>query len=144
MRPIEHSRLTTALTLTSLAIWCAFALLVFTIGASPKVAKTVVPAIDRSAGVVALAVADVDEPQLPAVTTKGDQLSLPPRSLSPQPSPLPAEPAALKPAEAIDYAQAKAEHVRSAHAEAPDLCQRHGMHKRYFSVGRGQSWKCER
>jgi len=142
MRPLEHSRLTAAITATSLAIWCAFALLVFTIGASPKAAKTVVPAIARDVSVIDLAVADVGEP--PATTTKSDQLPLPPRSLSPPLTPSPAEPAALKPAEALDYAQAKAEHVRSAHAETPDLCQRHGMHKRYFSVGRGQSWKCER
>ena len=140
MRPLEHSRLVTAITVTSLAIWCAFALLVFSIGANPKVAKAVVPAIDQDASVIDLAVADVDEPQLPAATTKSDQL--PPRSLFPPPSP--AEPAVLKPAEAIDYAQAEAERVRSAHAEAPDLCQRHGMHKRYFNVGRRQSWKCER
>jgi len=46
----------------------------------------------------------------------------------------PAEPApAIKPAEAIDYAQAEAEkQVRRAHAEAPDLCERHGMHKDFL------------
>jgi hypothetical protein len=87
--------------------------------------------------------ADIGEPQVSASAMKSDRLPLPP-SLSPSPSPPVAEPVTLKPAEAIDYAQADAEHLRSYHAEAPDLCQRHGMHKRYFTVGRRQSWRCER
>jgi len=141
MHPLLGSRLATPVALTSLAIWCGFALLVFSIGASPKVPTTAAPATNEVAEAVALTVADVEEPQVPASAIKGDRLpllsSLPPS----QPT---AEPEQLKPAEALDYAQAEAEHVRSARAEAPDLCQRHGMHKRYFTVGRRQSWKCER
>jgi hypothetical protein len=128
--------------LTSLAIWCGFGLLVFIIGASPKVTTTAASATNEAVKTIDLAVADFDEPQVsPASAVKGDRLpllsSLPPS----QPT---AEPEQLKPAEALDYAQAEAEHVRSAHAEALDLCQRHGMHKRYFNVGRRQSWRCER
>ena len=142
MHPLLVSRLATLLALASLAIWCGFALLVFIIGASQKVTTTAAPATNDAAGGFDLAIADFREPQVSAASaTKGDRLpllsSLPP----PQPTP---EPEQLKPAEALDYAQAEAEHVRRAHAEALDLCQRHGMHKRYFKVGRRQSWRCER
>jgi hypothetical protein len=138
MHPPLGSRLATTIWLTSLAIWCGFGLLVFAIGASPKVTTTVAPAAtNEGARAIALAVADVDELQAPT-TAKSDR-PLPPPSLLP--SPPTAETAAPK---ALDYAQAEAEHVRHAYAEAPDLCQRHGMHKRYFSVGRRQSWRCER
>jgi hypothetical protein len=119
-----------------------FALLVFAIGAGPKVATTAARAVNDGDSIIALAVADVDEPQVSASIMKSDRLPLPP------PSPSLSSPAAEAPtpksAEAIDYAQAEVERVRSAHAEAPDLCQRHGMHKRYFNVGRRQSWRCER
>ena len=142
MHPPLGSRLATPVALTSLAIWFGFGLLVFAIGASPKVITTVAPATDEGAEAITLAVADVDELQAPATTAKSDRLPL--RSPSAPPSSLTAEPAVLKPAEALDYAQAEAEHVRHAYAEAPDLCQRHGMHKRYFNVGRRQSWRCER
>jgi hypothetical protein len=143
MYPILHSRLATPVALTSLAIWCAFALLVFTIGASPKVTTTTAPVNNARGDLIAFATADVDEPQVSATAIKSDRLPLPLPS-SPLPSPPVAEAATAKPAEAIDYSQTEAEQVRSAHAEALDLCQRHGMHKKYFSVGRRQSWRCER
>jgi hypothetical protein len=143
MYPLLRSSLATPIALVSLTIWCAFAALVFSIGASPRVPTTATPAVNPNHRVIALTVADVDEPQAPATTTKSDRLPLTPRS-STMPSPPDAEPAALKTAEAFDYAQAEAEQVRRAHAEALDLCQRHGMHKRYFNVGRRQSWRCER
>lgn len=142
MHPLLGSRLATLVALTGLAIWCGFALLGFTSGVSPKVTKRAAPATNEAVEAIDLAVADFDEPQVPAASAiKGDRLpllsSLPPS----QPT---AEPKQLKPAEALDYAQAEAEHVRSARAEALDLCQRHGMHKRYFTVGRRQMWRCER
>jgi hypothetical protein len=140
MYPLLRSRLVAPVAF-SLAIACAFALLLFTIGATPRVTATTAPAVARGS---ALTVAEADGPQESASSRKGDRLPLPPRS-SPPPSSLPAaEPAAPKPAEAFDYAQAEAEQVRGVHAEAPDLCQRHGMHKHYFNVGRRQSWRCER
>jgi len=40
---------------------------------------------------------------------------------------------ALKPAEAIDYAQAEEERSRHARVEARDICERYGMHKQYFT-----------
>ena len=128
----------------SLAIACAFALLLFTIGATPRVTATTPPAVKQDARRSAFTVAAADGPQESASSSKGDRLPLP-RLSPPSPSSLPAaEPAAPKPAEAFDYAQAEAEQVRRAHAEAPDLCQRHGMHKHYFNIGRRQSWRCER
>ena len=143
MHPHLHSRLATPVALTSLAIWCAFALLVFTIGASPKVTTTAAPVSNAPGDPIAFATADVDEPQVSAGAIKSDRLPIPPAS-SPLPSAPVAEAATLKLAEAIDYAQVQAAQLRSARAEAPDLCQRHGMHKRYFNVGRRQSWRCER
>lgn len=137
MPPLLQSRLATLVALTSLAIWCAFALLVFSIGASPKVTTTASLAINQGATVISLTAADVDELQVPATTTKSDRLPLPPLS------PL-AETAVPKPAEAFDQAQAEADRARHAYAAAPDLCQRHGMHKHFFNVGRRQSWRCER
>ena len=97
---------------------------------------------EQAVEAIDLAVADFDEPQVPAASAiKGDRLPL----LSALPPSQPtAEPEQLKPAEALDYAQAEAEHIRNARAEALDLCQRHGMHKRYFNVGRRQMWRCER
>lgn len=143
MHPLLSSRLATPVALATLGFWCAFALLFFTIGASPNVTATAAPAITGEAAGIALSVADGDEPQT-VTTTKSDRLLIPPRSSPPPPSPATGEPAVLKPAEAIDYAQVEAEHLRGAQAEAPDLCQRHGMHKQYFNVGRRQSWRCER
>ena len=86
----------------------------------------------RFVRVISLAVADA----LRVSTSKSDRL----------PWPLPAKPEpAIKPAEPVDYAQADAEaakKVRRAHAEAPDLCQRHGVHKAWTKDGR--SWRCQR
>lgn len=142
MHPYLHPRLATHVAVISLAIWCAFALLVFTIGASPRgVSITAGSGTNETAEPIALVVAN-EGPQVTARAIKGDRL--PPFSLVPPPSTANVEPEQLKPAEALDYAQAEAEHVRSAHAEMPDLCKRHGMHKRYFNVGRRQSWRCER
>jgi hypothetical protein len=64
------------------------------------------------------------------------------RLLPSAPTP-PVEPApVIKPAEAFDYAQAEAEkQVRRAHAEAPDLCERHGMHKVWTNR---YAWRCRR
>src|SRR4051794_23077986 len=127
MHPLLHSRLATPFALTSLAIWCAFALLVFTIGASPKVTTTAAPVSKAGGDGIAFATADVDEPQVAAGAIKSDRLPLPPPSSLLSPPPV-AEAATPKPTEAIDFAQVQAAQLRSAHAEAPDLCQRHGMH----------------
>src|SRR5262245_1035284 len=126
-------RLAGPIAIVSVAIWCAFALLVVAIGPGPKVSPMAiaVPAIDQNAPVISLAVAEA----LPVPTAKSDRL----------PGPPPADPEpAIKPAEAIDYAQAEAEaekKVRRAHAEAPDLCQRHGMHKVWTNR---YAWRCRR
>jgi hypothetical protein len=119
-----------SIAIVSVAFWGAFALLVIAIGPAPKVSPmATVPAIDKNMPVISLAVAEA----WPVSTAKSDRLPWPP----------PAEPEpAIKPAEAIDYAQAEAEKVRRAHAEAPDLCLRHGMHKVWTKDGR--SWRCRR
>jgi hypothetical protein len=114
-----------------LAIWSAFALLVARPSQKVTPVAIVAPAIDENVPVVSLAIADA----LPISTSKGDRLPSPPLA-KPEP--------AMKPAEPIDYAQAQAEaeKVRRAHAEAPDLCQRHGMHKVWTKDGK--SWRCRR
>ena len=61
-----------------------------------------------------------------------------------QPLPAPTPERALKPAEAIDYAQAEEERSRHARVEARDICERHGMHKHYFTDRPHHlSWKCQ-
>lgn len=137
MCPLIASSRAAPVALIGLAVSCGSAPLLFSTGAAPKVPATAAPITDKNATVFALAVADA--PQAPVTAGKSDRLPIASRS-----SPPSAEPEALKPAEALDYAQAEAEQARRAHAEALDLCRRHGMHKHYFSVGRRQSWKCER
>jgi hypothetical protein len=117
-------RLAGPIAIVSVAIWCAFGLLMVAIGPGPKVSPmaTAVTAIDRNVPVISLTVADA----LPVSTAKSDR------------QPWPAEPEPpIKPAEAIDYAQAEAEkRVRRAH------CERHGMHKVWTKDGK--SWRCRR
>ena len=125
-------RLAGPIAIVSVAIWCAFGLLVVAIGPGPKVSPTVtvVTAIDQNVPAISFTVAKA----LPVSTAKSDRLPWPPPA-KPEP--------AIKPAEAIDYAQAEAEKkVRHAHAEAADLCQRHGMHKVWTKDGK--SWRCRR
>ena len=134
MHPLLSPRLARAIAIVSVTIWGAFALLVVAIGPSSKVSPmpTAAPAIDENVRVISLAVAEA----LPVSTSKSDRLPWPP-PVKPEP--------VLKPAEPIDYAQADAEaekKVRRAHAEAPDLCQRHGMHKAWTKDGK--SWRCRR
>jgi hypothetical protein len=131
MHPFLRPSLAGPIAIVSVAIWGASALLVIAIGPAPKVSPmATVPAIDKNMPVISLAVAEA----WPVSTAKSDRLPWPP----------PAEPEpAIKPAEAFDYAQAEAEKkVRRAHAEAPDLCQRHGMHKVWTKDGK--SWRCRR
>ena len=140
MHPFESPRLAGFIAIVSVVIWSAFALLV-AVGPSSKVSPkaTAAPTIDENVPVISLAVADT----LPVSTSKSDSLlSSPPAK--PEPAIRPAEPA-IKPAEPIDYVQAEAEaekKVRRAHAEAPDFCQRHGMHKAWTK--NGKSWRCRR
>ena len=132
MHPFLRSSFAGPVAIASIAIWGAFALLVVAIGPGPKVSPmaTAVPAIDQNEPVISLAAAEA----LPVSTAKSDRLPWPPLA---EPEP------AIKPAEAIDYAQAQAEKgVRRAYAEAPDLCERHGMHKVWTKDGR--SWRCRR
>jgi hypothetical protein len=132
MHPFLRPSLAGPIAIVSVAIWGAFALLVIAIGPATRVSPkaTAVPAIDQDVPVISLAVAEA----LPVSTAKSDRLPWPPPA-KPEP--------ALKPAEAFDYAQAEAEKkVRRAHAEAPDLCQRHGMHKVWTNDGK--SWRCRR
>jgi hypothetical protein len=131
MHPFLRPSLAGAIAIVSVSFWAAFVLLVVAIGPGPNVSPmaTGVPAVDQNVGVISLAAAEV----LPVSTAKSDRLPWPPRA---EPEP------AIKPAEAIDYAQAEAEKkVRRAHAEAPDLCQRHGMHKVWTSR---YAWRCRR
>jgi hypothetical protein len=124
-------RLAGPIVIVSVAFWCAFGLLVVAIGPGPKVSPmaTAVPAIDQNVPVISLAVAEA----LPVSTAKSDRL--------PSTTPAETEPA-IKQAEAFDYAQAEAEKkVRRAHAEAPDLCERHGMHKVWTNR---YAWRCRR
>jgi len=146
MHPFLRPSLACSIAIVSVAILCAFALLVFTpTGGSPKVsssAKVAPEVISQNAPVIDLTEGEVDEPQVPVTTTKSDRLRSPLGSFQP-PSPSTAEAAALRPAEAFDYAQAEAEKkVRRAYAEAPDLCQRHGMHKVWTKDGK--SWRSRR
>ena len=133
MHPFLRPSLAGSIAIVSVAFWGAFALLVIAIGPAPKVSPmATVPAIDKNMPVISLTVAEA----LPVSTAKSDRLPWPPLAET--------EPA-IKPAEAIDYAQAEAEaekKVRRAHAEAPDLCQRHGMHKVWTNDGK--SWRCRR
>jgi hypothetical protein len=114
--------------IVSMAILGVFALLMVVI---PKVSPvaTAVPVVDQNERVISLAAAEA----LPVSTAKSDRLPWPPLA-EPEPT--------IKPAEAIDYAQAEAEKVRRAHAQAPDLCERHGMHKVWTKDGK--SWRCRR
>jgi hypothetical protein len=133
MHPFLRPSLAGAIAIVSVSFWTAFVLLVVAIGPGPNVSPmaTGVPAVDQNVEVISLAAAEA----LPVSTAKSDRLPWPP----------PAEPEpAIKPAEAIDYAQAEAEaekKVRRAHAEAPDLCQRHGMHKVWTNR---YAWRCRR
>jgi hypothetical protein len=132
MYPFLRSSFAGPVAITSIAIWGAFALLVMAIGPSTKVAPmaTVVPAIDQNEAVISLA----DAEALQVSTAKSDRLPWPPLA---EPEP------AIKLAEATDYVQAESEkRVRRAHAESPDLCERHGMHKVWTKDGR--SWRCRR
>jgi hypothetical protein len=136
MHPLLRSRLAAPIAIVSVAIWCAFALLVITIGPGPTVSPTArAPAIGKDVRIIPLTLADADV-QLPVSTIKSDRL---PRSAPTAP----VEPApVIKPAEAFDYAQAEAEkQVRRAHAEAPDLCERHGMRKVWTNR---YAWRCRR
>jgi hypothetical protein len=131
MHPFLNPRIAVSIAVVSMAIWSAFALLV-AVKPSSKVSPiaATAPVIDENVPVISLAVADA----LPDSTSKSDRLPWPPPA---KPEPV------IKPAELIDYAQAKAEvekKVRRAHAEAPDLCQRHG--KAWTKDGR--SWRCRR
>jgi len=139
MYPLLRSSPARCLALVGLVIICALASLKVTVGASPKITATAAP----NARAIALTVEAADEPQVSVAAAKNDRLPLPPLSSAEPPSPPAAEPSG-KPAEPIAYVQAEPEQVRRAHAEVLDLCQRHGMHKHYFNVGRRQSWKCER
>jgi hypothetical protein len=132
MHPFLRPSFAGPIAIVSMAIWGAFALLVVAIGPGPKVSPmaTAAPAIDQNEPVISLAAAEA----LPVSTAKNDRLPWPPLA-EPEPP--------IKPAEAIDYAQAEAEKkVRPAHAEAPDLCERHGMHKVWTKDGK--SWRCRR
>lgn len=132
MHPFLRPSFAGTIAIVSMAIWGAFALLVVDIGPGPKVSPmaTVVAGIDQDKPVISLAAAGA----LPVSTAKSDRLPWPPLAES--------EPA-IKPAEAFDYAQAEAEkQVRRARAEAPDLCERHGMHKVWTKDGK--SWRCRR
>lgn len=132
MHPFLRPGLAVPIAIVSVAIWGAFALLVVAIGPGARVSPraTAVPAIDQNVPVISLAVAEA----LPVSTAKSDRLPWPPPA-KPEP--------AIKPAEPFDYAQAEAEKkVRRAHAEAPDLCQSHGMHKVWTKDGK--SWKCRK
>jgi hypothetical protein len=132
MHPLLRPSLAGPIAIVSVAIWCASTLLVVAIGPGPKVSPiaTAVPAIDQNVRVMSLSVAEA----LPVSTAKSDRLPSPPLAES--------EPA-IKPAEEFDYAQAEAEkRVRRAHAEVPDLCERHGMHKVWTKDGK--SWRCRR
>ena len=135
-----------SIAIVSVAILGVFALLVFIpIEGNPRVsplATAASQAINQNAPVIDLTEGEVHEPQVSVTTTKSDRLPSPPGFLL-SPSPPIEEVATLKPAEAFDYAQAEAEKkVRRAYAEAPDLCQRHGMHKVWTKVGK--SWRCRR
>lgn len=146
MHPFLRPSLGGSIAIVSVAILGAFALLVFVpIGGSPRVSPMATAApqeINQNAPVIDRTDGEVHEPQVSVTTTKSDRLSSPPGSLLPPSSPI-EEVASLKPAEAFDYAQAKAEKkVRRAYAEAPDLCQRHGMHKVWTKDGK--SWRCRR
>src|ERR1700740_1872018 len=106
MHPFLRPSFAGSIAILSMAIWGGFALLVFAIGPGPKVSPTAtaVPAIDQNEPVISLAAAEA----LPVSTAKSDRLPWPPLAE--------AEPA-IKPAEAIDYAQAEAEKkVRRARA----------------------------
>jgi hypothetical protein len=131
MLPFVSPRLAVFIAIVSVTIWSAFTLLV-AVGPSSKLSPitTAAPAIDENVPVISLAVADA----LPVSTSKSDRLPWPPPA-KPEPT--------IKLAEPIDYAQAEAEaenKVRRAHAEAPDLCQRHRMHKVWTNDGK--SWRC--
>ena len=120
MHPLLRPSLAGPIAIVSVAIWCAFALLLVAIGPGPKVLPiaTAVPAIDQNVRVISLTAADAR----PVFTAKSDRLPLP--QLMPQLVPPEPASALIKPATAIDYAQAEAEkQVRRAHAEAPDLCE---------------------
>jgi hypothetical protein len=131
MHPFLRPGLAGSIAIGSVSIWGAFVLIVIAIGPGPKVSPvaTGVPAIDQNVGVISLAAAEAP----PVSTAKSDRLPWPPRA-EPEPT--------IKPAEAIDYAQAEAEKkVRRAHAEAPDLCERHGMKKVWTNR---YAWRCRR
>ena len=139
MHPLLCSSFAAPIAIVSVAIWCAFALLVITVGPGPKLSPTatLAPAIGQDVRIIPLTRADADaDVRLPVSTMKSDRL------LPSAPTP-PVEPApVIKPAEAFDYAQAEAEkQVRRAHAEAPDLCERHGMHKVWTNR---YAWRCRR
>jgi hypothetical protein len=132
MHPFLRPSLAGPIAILSVAIWGAFALLVVAIGPGARISPmaTAVPTIDQDVPIISLAVAEA----LPVSTVKSDRLPWPPPA-KPEP--------AIKLAEAFDYAQAEAERkVRRAPAEAPDLCQRHGMHKVWTNDGK--SWRCRR
>src|ERR1044072_7183620 len=98
MRPFLRSRFAGPIAIVSMAILGVFALLRVVIGPGPNVAPmaTAVPVIDQNERVISLAAAVA----FPVSTAKSDRLPWPPLA-EPEPT--------IKPAEAIDYAQAEAE-----------------------------------
>src|SRR5262245_58320498 len=89
MHPFLRANLAGPIAIVSVAFWGAFALLVVAFGPGPKVSTltTAVPAVDRNAEVVSLAVAEA----WPVSTARSDRLPWPPRA-EPEPEP------AIKPA----------------------------------------------
>jgi hypothetical protein len=134
MHPFLRPSIAGPIAILCVASWGAFAFLVVAIGPAARVLPraTAVPAIDQNVPDISLAAADAVQ----VSTAKSDRLPWPP-PVEPEP--------VIKPAEAFDYAQAQDEaekKVRRAHAEAPDLCQRHGMKKVWTKDGK--SWRCRR
>ena len=139
MHPFLRRGFADPIAIVGIAIWSALALLMVAVGFAPKVSPiaAAVPAIEQNEPLISVAVAEA----WPVSTARSDRLPWPPPA---EPPPAGAKPD-IKPAEAFDYAQAQAEtekKVRRAHAEAPDLCQRHGMQKVWTKDGK--SWRCRR
>jgi hypothetical protein len=134
--------LSTSIAAVSAAFWCAAAVTTITVGserktAPPATAASALPAPDHL-----LALAPIEE-----VLPKADRLpfaarfaAAPPVSLLPKPTPVDrtGQNSVLV---APGDRQPTTDRPRR-HAHARDVCERHGMHKRYSH--HHQSWRCRR
>jgi hypothetical protein len=143
MHPLLQPNLSTPIAVVSAALWCAAAVAVIVAAPEWKNAP-LAAAVDPVPPPNLMALADDEQVSTP----KADRLPLfVPQSVitvNPEELPIIQPPArSVKPVKQIDD-ERPSRRARRAHAEARDICERHGMHKQFYHRGRYESWRCRR